>query len=144
MSTHRRVVAGVSPTDLRPELVTWAASEATARGATLELVTACSPRSGVEPDDPMVRTTLGRAATLAAERQPGLTIDTRVIPDAPELALRTAATGANLLVIGSDRRSAFVEAITGSVPAGLLARHRARRSSCPRVPRRRRSRHPSW
>lgn len=115
-----RVVAGVSPFGPRPELVSWAAGEAASRGATLELVTATPARAETDPGSPVARAALTWAATLAAQCQPGLAVVTGVVPGPPEQALRAAAAGADLLVVGADDQSAFVEAITGSVPGALL------------------------
>ena len=101
------VVACVSPARPRSELVAWAAAEAWQRGATLELVTAgtAAPTS---------------AARLASEHRPGLAVATTIVDGPAAPALSTAATSADLLVIGASSQSAFAEAITGSIPGALL------------------------
>ncbi|HET9138226.1 universal stress protein [Actinophytocola sp.] len=110
------VVAGVSPSSPRAETVAWAAGEAAARGAVLEVV-AASSRPG---DAEEAREALRQAALLATERAPGVAVVTRVIAGSPEPVLRAEATGAGLLVVGADDQSPLLEAITGSVPGGLL------------------------
>ena len=119
----RRVVAGVSPFDARPELLAWAAAEAGARHAALELVSACPPRAGAEVVD-AVRTSLAEAGRSVS----GVEVRTRTVIGPAEHVLRAAADGADLLVVGADDHSPFVEAITGSVPGGLLTT-----SPCPLV-----------
>ncbi|HEU5474915.1 MAG TPA: universal stress protein [Actinophytocola sp.] len=114
------VVAGVSPVEPRPELVIWAAAEAHTRHATLRLVAAYPPRASAE-DEALAQAVLGWAAALAADRRPGLPMVTRAVPGPPEHVLRVEATGADLLVIGADDHSPFVEAINGSIPAALLS-----------------------
>jgi len=120
---NRRVVAGISPFDARPELLAWAAAEAAARHAALELVSACPPRAGAEVVD------AARASLAEAGRSvPGVEVRTRTVIGPAEHVLRAAADGADLLVVGADDHSPFVEAITGSVPGGLLTT-----SPCPMV-----------
>jgi nucleotide-binding universal stress UspA family protein len=122
MITNRRVVVGIGPSRPRPELVLWAAMEAQARHARLELVTASPAGSSVAD------ATLRWAATAATEHRPDLTVVTRSIAGRPEQVLATEARGAELLVIGAGEQSPFAEAITGSVPAALLTT-----SPCPIV-----------
>jgi nucleotide-binding universal stress UspA family protein len=113
------VVAGVSPLAPRPETVAWAAGEAMARGAVLEVVSACPDRTPGDLD--AAREALRQAVALAEERAPGVEVVTRVISGAPEPVLRAEATGAGLLVVGADDQGPLLEAITGSVPGGLLS-----------------------
>lgn len=114
MSTNHRVVAGVVPVRPRPEVIAWAASEAAARGVALDLVAAGRPTQVAE-------SALGWAASLAAERQPGLVVCHRVVPGSAEQVLGEAAVGADLLVVGADDQSPLMEAISGSVPGALLS-----------------------
>jgi nucleotide-binding universal stress UspA family protein len=115
----RRVVAGVSPFDARPEVLAWAAAEAEARHAALELVSACPARqAGDVVGAAVVR--LAAARRSVALRHPGVEVRSRTAIGPAEHVLRAAADGADLLVVGADDHSPFVEAITGSVPGGLL------------------------
>lgn len=123
MTAGRRVVAGVSPFDLRPELLAWAAAEAAARRAALELVSACPPRAAAEVVA-AVRASLAEAGRSVS----GVQVLARTVIGPAEHVLRAAADGAGLLVVGADDHSPFVEAITGSVPGGLLTT-----SPCPMV-----------
>lgn len=113
MSTNRRIVAGVAPIRPRPEVIAWAATEAAARGAVLDLV-------AVGRSTQVAESALSWAASLASERQSGLTVRHRVVPGSAEQVLGEAAAGADLLVIGADDQSPFMEAISGSVPGALL------------------------
>lgn len=124
-----RVVAGVAPTDYRLPVVLWAAGEAAARDAELLLVTAVPRRAAPEQflpaDAADARRDAGlahlvEAAVRARAAHPGLFVTTDVVAGAPAEVLRTAATGAALVVIGADDQSPFAEAITGSVPGSLL------------------------
>lgn len=124
--TLRRIVAGVSPAQPRDEVVAWAAREASARRAVLELVTAYRDRAGGEP--PPTPDGLRWAAAVAAEGRPGLVVTNRAVSGGPEQVLCAAATGAELLVVGADAQSPFREAIVGSVPGALLTT-----ATCPMV-----------
>jgi nucleotide-binding universal stress UspA family protein len=119
MTTNHRVVAGISPRRPRPEVLAWAAAEAQARQAVLELVSVCRPWR----DDEVHLTTwaaVHEARRLVAERHPDVEVVVRAIAGDPEQVLRAKAAGADLLVVGADDQSPFVEAIVGSVPGGLL------------------------
>lgn len=124
------VVAGVSTFDSRRSLVTWAAAEAAARGAELRLLTARPAPAAPDrylPADP------APAYQAAAERQlaemaayvkadwPELVVSTELATGPAAGALRVAAQGADLLVVGADDASPFTEALSGSVPGDLLA-----------------------
>ena len=129
MSTEfRRVVAGVSRTDARG-VVRWAAAEANARHAELRLVTAVpAARDRAAAVRPLAGLLDGVTATW-----PDLTVATDVVSGPPAAVLRAATEHADLLVVGADDASPFVEAISGSVPGDLLTT-----SHCPLavVPRR--------
>jgi nucleotide-binding universal stress UspA family protein len=119
MTTRPRVVAGIAPLSPRPEVVAWAAAEAQARRAVLELVSVCPPRqadSACAAASECLHEASRRLAATCSEVE----AVTRVIVGQPEHVLRAEATGADLLVVGADDHSPFVEAITGSVPGGLL------------------------
>ncbi len=122
------VVAGVASSAGR-EVVRWAAAEADARHAELRLVTAHA-RPAV-PDQYLPNETAAehlREATLLLEtlteevgaERPGVVVTTEIAAGPPAAVLRAAANGADLLVVGADDASPFVEALSGSVPGDLL------------------------
>jgi nucleotide-binding universal stress UspA family protein len=124
-----RVVAGVAPADYRSSLVRWAAAEAAVRDVPLSLATAVPPWTEPEVYLPAESADalreagyghLAAAAELARAVQPGLLVTTTVTGGEPVDVLRHTAHGADLLVVGADDRSAFAEALTGSVPGVLL------------------------
>ncbi|WP_291412836.1 universal stress protein [Actinophytocola sp.] len=126
---NRRLVAGVSSFDTRPQLIRWAVDETAARGAELRLVTAVPQRAASErylPSDAAdelrrdAHDTLAQAAKYAEQHRPGLWITTEVVGGRPADVLLAAATHADLLVVGADDQSPFTEAIIGSVPGTLL------------------------
>lgn len=108
------VVAGVSTMDSRP-VVRWAAAEAAARHVELRLVTAAPDRHA----SPGVTAGWVLAAEVAA-CWPGLAVTTDVVGGPPAVVLRAAAADADLLVVGGDDVSPFMEAIKGSVSGELL------------------------
>jgi nucleotide-binding universal stress UspA family protein len=136
-----RVVAGVSTTDDRT-VVRWAAAEASARHAELRIVTARQPAAAPDrylPND-AAEAHLAAALRLHADLTsevaagwPGLTVTTELAAGPPAAVLRAAAEEVDLLVVGADDASPFMEAISGSVPGDLLTT-----SPCPLavVPRR--------
>lgn len=149
MSTEfRRVVVGVSGKDGRGA-VRWAAAEAQARHAQLRLVTALPKTSAAEqylPDDIALEHRADAARLLTDLKDevslvwPDLTVVTDVTAGPPAAVLRDATEEADLLVVGADEASPFVEAISGSVPGDLLTTSR-----CPLVvvPRRARTEPPA-
>jgi nucleotide-binding universal stress UspA family protein len=114
-----RVIAGIPPTEPRSEMVIWAATEAAARGARLDLVTACPPPPGTDRNG-AAHAASAWAARLATEYQPDLRVIARLVQGPPEEVLRAEGVGADLLVIGADDQNPFMEAIVGSVPGALL------------------------
>lgn len=110
MTNRPSVVAGVASPAGR-SVVRWAAAEAHARDAELRLVTA-----RLTPDRDARAADLLR--TLANEV--GGAVTTAVVAGRPGAVLRTAAADADLLVVGADDASPFMEAISGSVPGDLL------------------------
>jgi len=108
------VVVGVSTMDSRPA-VRWAAEEAVARKAELRLVTATH-----EGQAPRGVTAGWMLASEAAACWPGLTVTTDIATGPPAVVLRAAAADADLLVVGGDDASPFMEALSGSVPGELM------------------------
>jgi nucleotide-binding universal stress UspA family protein len=124
-----RMVVGVAPADYRTSLVRWAAAEAAVRDVTLNLATAVPPWTEPEAYLPAESADalreagyghLAAAAELARTERPGLLVTTTVTGGEPVDVLRRVARGADLLVVGADDRSAFAEAVIGSVPGALL------------------------
>lgn len=128
-SHHGLVVVGVSSFDARLSMVGWAAVEAAARRAQLHLVTVCATKALPDqylPADQAgahrvaARRLLDDMARYVADVWPDLATTTELVEGTPAEALRTAAADADLLVVGSDDSSPFLEAIVGSVPGDLL------------------------
>jgi nucleotide-binding universal stress UspA family protein len=61
-----------------------------------------------------------------SERHPGVHVVEEIVQGHPAEALREAATGADLLVVGSRGRGTFAGLVLGSVSQALL-----HRSPCP-------------
>lgn len=130
MSSHPgQVVVGVSSFDARLPMVRWAAAEAAARRAELHLVTACVaqalPDQYLPADEAgahraAARRRLDDMARYVADSWPALATTTELVEGTPAEALRAAAADADLLVVGADDGSPFLEAISGSVPGDLL------------------------
>ena len=125
---HHRIIAGVSTAESRT-LVRWAAEEAAAQHAELRLVTAlpapAAPDRYLPNDvaDARRDTTTRLLADLVAETVagwPSLVVTSDVAAGPPAAVLRDAAAGADLLVVGADDASPFIEALSGSVPGDLL------------------------
>lgn len=123
-----QVVVGVSTQDSRP-MVRWAAEEAAARRAGLRLVTA-RPATAA-PDRHLTNDVAAEHRAAAAAlltdladdvtvRWPGLAVTVDLVAGPPAAVLRDAAAAAELLVVGADDASPFIEAISGSVPGDLL------------------------
>lgn len=122
------VLAGVTSIGA-VSVVRWAAAEATARHTRLSLVTARPAGAAADRYLPNEVAAEHRAeaqrllAELAAEvtaEWPGLAVRTELVAGPPAAVLRAAAADADLLVIGADDASPFMEAISGSVPGELL------------------------
>ncbi len=124
------VLAGVTSAGSRP-VVRWAAAEAAAMATGLRLLTA-RPAAG---DAAALALLAELAAEVTAER-PNLPVTPELVSGPPAASLRAAAAAAELLVVGADDASPFVEAISGSVPGELLTT-----TPCPLavVPRRERT-----
>jgi nucleotide-binding universal stress UspA family protein len=141
MSTeYRRVVAGISRTDGRG-VVGWAAAEAHARHAELRLVTAVPMPAAPDQYLPNEAAEEHRAAAVRslAELRDGVTaewpdvaVTTDVEAGPPAAVLRAATENADLLVVGADAASPFVEALSGSVPGDLLTTSRCPLAVVPR------------
>jgi nucleotide-binding universal stress UspA family protein len=125
----RRVVVGVSSFYARLAMVRWAADEAAARRAELRLVTVCAtpalpdqylPADSLDARRAAAERLLADLVRFVATSWPGLRVTTELAEGPVAAALRVAAEGADLLVVGADDASMFVEALAGSVPGDLL------------------------
>jgi nucleotide-binding universal stress UspA family protein len=121
---NRHVAVGVDAALTCLPAVRVAARQAAARGVPLYLVHALSPRAllgaGQRPDPNVT------AARVALEEAPGLTVRRSTVPGAVEFTMRTEATRASVLVIGSRGHGARVGRLTGSLGLRL-----AGRTACP-------------
>lgn len=136
------VVLGVDPTPTAAPMIEWAALEAIARGAALEIVM-CSVPTCDDPTCPQATCTarhgrrLAKAVTATRELHPLLSIvETTIGPGTPN-ALVDKASSADLLIVG--------EAHLGSStrqPVGTASRVVVRRTSCPVIALRGQQRQP--
>lgn len=67
-----------------------------------------------------MRTWVDLAVTKLSERHPGLSVQGRVVQGSPVVALREAAQGAGLLVVGTRGRGGFAGLLLGSVSHRLI------------------------
>ncbi|MEU9044652.1 MULTISPECIES: universal stress protein [unclassified Kitasatospora] len=121
-STTRSVVLGVDANDTGRMSAAWAADEADRRGLPLRLVHAVpSLFREFRPFDEgryhkalreRADQALDRAAAVARERHPGLTVTTFVAEDVPAPALCRESRHAALVVVGSRRLSRAAEELS--------------------------------
>ncbi|MBP2367276.1 universal stress protein [Pseudonocardia parietis] len=110
----RPVTVGVTGTPGAAALTRWAAREALARGCSLRIVHAATYDSGDVPAwRRHARAVLARAVGVARSAAPGVDVETALVHEPPLRALTTAATEADLLVLG-----AFGHGRPGDGPAG--------------------------
>ena len=134
-----RIVVGTDGTEGSDEAVRFAAAEASAAGAVLEIVTVWPEPDTVtlgavgapqyvnrEPGEGTAEHVLKKAAAIAAGAAPDITIDPVPMAGDTVEVLCDASADADLLVIGSRGRSEFKALVRGSVSHDCL--HRAR---CP-------------
>jgi len=133
------VIAGTdgSPESIRA--VEWAAREGIVRGTALRIVAvpALPPRMSPSPAtresvaammEHAMKRALAAAASRAAECEPGLAIETQLLPGPPAGALVACAPDAALLVVGSRGAGGFSAMFLGSV-----SRYAATHATCPVV-----------
>jgi nucleotide-binding universal stress UspA family protein len=135
-------LAGTDGSELSLRAVEWAAREAALRGGSLHVVCVpMLPRPTVwgrsPPGQPDVvadaicascEQALAIAAERAAEIEPGLAVDTALLPGPSAQALVEVAAGAAMLVVGSRGAGGFAALALGSV-----SRYVATRAQCPVV-----------
>lgn len=136
------VVVGTDGSDQSFHAVEWAAREAVMRDAALRIVSVpmLPPRMSWRhvPEgtpgtvaDTIVKScehALAEAAGRAAETEPGLAVETALLPGPSASALIDAAAGASMLVVGSRGGGGFAALVLGSV-----SRYVATRADCPVV-----------
>ena len=130
------VVVGTDGSDQSFRAVEWAASEAVLRGATLRIVSVpmllprMSWRKGPQgtPEtvaDMIIKShehALAFASDRAAELEPGLAVETALLPGSPASALTEAADNASMLVVGSRGGGGFAALLLGSVSRYVATR----------------------
>jgi nucleotide-binding universal stress UspA family protein len=95
------VVVGTDGTKIAARAVAWAATEARLRGASLRIVhTAPYATPEDKPGHRKVTAILGRAYSVARQREPRVPAHTEVIDEQPVRALVDASSNAQLLVVG--------------------------------------------
>jgi nucleotide-binding universal stress UspA family protein len=135
----RSVIAATDGSAGSLQAVEWAAREAVLRGEPLHIVSVpvMPPRMSPDPADRetvagvidrAARMALDTAAQRAAELEPGLVVDTELLPGAPVQALLDAGAEASMLVVGSRGAGGFSAMVLGSV-----GRYLATHASCPVV-----------
>ena len=121
------IVVGVDGSDGSLEALRWAAGQARLAGASLHVVTAWAfPEHGTpfgivfdltSVADPIAhaREALSRAIAATLGDHEGIEVRADVLPGDEAPVLLDAARDADLLVVGSRGRGAFVEMLLGSV-----------------------------
>jgi nucleotide-binding universal stress UspA family protein len=138
----RRIVVGVDGSPNGTSALRWAITHARRTGARIETITAWHHppmigyehgRSPVMYDGESVaaiaeKLLKGTVADIAGRQNQPVEIHTRVVQGHPAQVLLEAATGAQLLVVGSRGHGAFAGMLLGSV-----SRHCVEHAPCPVV-----------
>jgi nucleotide-binding universal stress UspA family protein len=134
------VLVAVDDAGSAEDALFWAAAEAAARDCPLRVVHVLEPRLAVDPSAiPLLleysstarsaaERRLGRAAALATAIDPELAVTTELVAGRAVPVLRDRAHQAQLLVVGTRRRSALRRLYAESVSRSLVAR-----AGCPVV-----------
>ena len=137
--TAKPVIAATDGSEESLRALEWAAHEAVLRAETLRIVAVpmLPPRMSPDPAGPetrggilqqAARRALASAAQRAAETEPGLAVDTELLPGSPAGALLKIAGSASMLVVGSRGAGGFAAMVLGSV-----SRYLATHALCPVV-----------
>jgi nucleotide-binding universal stress UspA family protein len=119
-----RIVAGIDGSEASLEALSWAARQADLTGSVLEVVMTWEWPSSLgwavpvpEDFDPEadVRRTLDNAIDPIRVAYAGIVVEGRVVNGHPAPSLVEAASGADLLVVGSRGHGQFVGMLLGSV-----------------------------
>jgi nucleotide-binding universal stress UspA family protein len=129
-----RIVVGVDGSEGGIRALDWAVAEAARRGGTVVAVTAwqwTEPQLGVDvraEREQAARRTLEEAVIAARTPYPQVVVSTVAVAGGAAEALLGAATGADLLVLGSHGHGRLFHAVLGSVTEACI-----RRAACPVV-----------
>jgi nucleotide-binding universal stress UspA family protein len=129
-----RIVVGYDGSDGGARALNWAIAEAGRHGGTVQAVTAwewTQPELGTvirAEHEKLARQVLDEAAAIARRPHPHVTVSTEAAPGPAAGILTRAATGADLLVLGSHGHSRLFHAVLGSVAEACI-----RQSACPVV-----------
>jgi nucleotide-binding universal stress UspA family protein len=132
-----QIVVGVDGSDASERALRWAASEAQARGGTVQAITAWHwDGSGTffvaatSPTDERdrARQILDQAVDKVTVEFTDAVIARELVDDGPARALTHAASGADILVLGSHGHNRLHHAVLGSVSEECV-----RRATCPVV-----------
>jgi nucleotide-binding universal stress UspA family protein len=134
-SAKGRVVVGIDGSEASLRALRWAAEEAEARGADLEVVHVWERPErytpmpvGAYPVDPEARKVLDRGVSEARALAPRVEVRGRLEEGGAGTVLVDEARGADLLVVGSRGLGGVRSLFLGSV-----SQHVAHRASCPVV-----------
>lgn len=114
---YRRVIVGFDGSPAAVTALDWASAEARLHGASLVICTVVP--DGQEPATSDALATLRRSVQELTGGEP----EVRCVPGSPAVALITACTPSDLLVLGAHGRSALAGVLLGSVSRACL--HRA-------------------
>jgi nucleotide-binding universal stress UspA family protein len=129
-----RIVVGVDGSDGAIRALDWAVAEAARRGGTVQAVTAwqwTQPDLGVDiraEHERLAREALAQAISAARAPYPQVAVTGEAVPGTAADVLTRAATGADLLVLGSHGHGRLFHAVLGSVAEACV-----RRAVCPVV-----------
>jgi nucleotide-binding universal stress UspA family protein len=129
-----RIVVGVDGSEGGVRALDWAVAEAARRGGTVMAVTAwqwTEPQLGVDlrvEHEKVAREALAAAVDTARTPYPQVVVETEAVAGGAADALVRAATGADLLVLGSHGHSRLFHAVLGSVAEACI-----RQAACPVV-----------
>ncbi|GIE29738.1 universal stress protein [Actinoplanes italicus] len=120
---HAPVVAGVDDSAAAPGVLAFAARQATALKVPLQVIHAWPAATGTVPDAD--RQSFAALVAEMRESFPDLRIEAEAVVDDPAGALTAAGTAAQVLVVGSRGRGAFLGLL------GSVSQHLIRHSACP-------------
>jgi nucleotide-binding universal stress UspA family protein len=124
LGRDHRVVVGTDGSPGAAGALRFAADQAAARAAALEIVTCTGGRQVGDVDDQELRASAERIARSAADAlqmtHPGLTVTTRVGDGPAEATLVDASVDAGMVVVGTRGRGAFEGMLLGSVSHALI------------------------
>lgn len=121
------VVVGIDGSETALDAVRFAVHEARGRTTTLRLVHVIDEHAMPETvygapdvDGDYACAALSRAAEVAAETDPGVTVESIVLQGSPESVMATEAGSASLLVLGTTAVGAVAAAVLGSTVGAVV------------------------